>query len=439
MSGKKVITSFSVTIILISLFILAAYGGGLDWFEARFYQSAVLTSYTDQLENAEQQIDGMFTRIAERLAVIVEQEGFPQVFQINQPAEAVQNRRVAVGRIAESYPSFMDVRVFGLRDERLHYSTAADDTIEQTPERTVYAEVILREDLQRIYRMVEGVTDPQIILDPETDVVHFSHPVTDSLGLTRGNAVWSFSIELLTAGLRNLGLLQVRERPLIIDENTILLNSTPERSGIDSQLMETTAEIEYLRSPDTDLSLVAVQISPADGYRLVLLRPEESFLLAEPIRAVIVAALSLTLFLTVFLLLNTRSDPVLTVRDRMKRLQLEVFQQFLESPDGLDQRSLERELDRFRYTMHRRLTAGLGRVNEDTQQHIEQLISTGWHDIHGLLAGGGQKSLDVDRLEQTLEQVLSRIQTVPAAADARGGARPLPLIPHHRPLKTSRR
>ncbi|GAB6090135.1 hypothetical protein [Spirochaeta dissipatitropha] len=418
MIGKKGVVSISLTFLIITAFIFIAYSGGFDWFEARFYQDTVIQSFERELQDASRIYLQVRDQIDEELSGIQELESFRNIFQVNQSTAAVQGRLSAIAGINEKFNGLDYVRVYGLSDERLHFSSRDDDIIQRDSTRITYDELFQRDDLLQQYRRVEQNRSTFSYIDNQSNRIVFVIPQYDNLGLLRGNAVWTFSPELFQRYLRDFGLLQLREFPEYIDSETILLNSSNERASLVAALRDYSgSEIDQIKNEATG-NILAVISYEVGGSRFLLLRDWDSLFLNDAMRLLLASSLSVTLFLFVFFMLNIRRDPVITVRDRMKRLQIEVLHQYIDAKNDVSPQLIERELHRFRSTMRNRLTAGLGKLPEDIENHIDTMISEGWNEIHSMVSGkSGGSSIDLSRLESTVEQVLIRFQEMQSHPD----------------------
>ena len=122
----------------------------------------------------------------------------------------------------------------------------------------------------------------------------------------------------------------------------------------------------------------------------------------------------LTSFLLVFLLLNVRQDSVLVLSDRIKRFQIQLIQEYLESKDEIDWRRWQVELEQRREDVSREIKKGIGNSRGKRGEEIDHLIDSSWDEILTVL---GQRTvetrsapLDIARLEAVIQRAFGNMQ-----------------------------
>ncbi len=434
MNIKRVFISIAITLILVSICIFVAYAGGFDWFEARFYQESVRSAMLEKLQQASASIEEIDDSVLRSLRAAMEQEGFTNVFAVNQSNQAILERQKIISQLMDSYTSLQYVRVYGLDDEQLHFSSLDEDIVRRDTGSVVYADLFVNAELQNQYREASGNTAPKIIFVPDTSTILFILPLIDSLDLLRGNAVWVFSTDLYTNTFRDLGIVGMRERPIPVSESYLLLNYSSERNGLVSLLGQQDmigsvgdSKLEFFENTSAQREWGVMTMPLENGSIVSLAIPADRFSMSVALQRVLLIAICLTVFLAVFLFSNFRSDPIAVVQGRVKRLQLAVFDQYLQSRDSIDATALERELERFRHTMKNRMTAGIGPLSDEDNARIQELVEKGWVELHTVLGrSGGSSGIDAARLEKVLEQVLARVQNFPGAGVSQGAGVSVP-------------
>jgi hypothetical protein len=139
-----------------------------------------------------------------------------------------------------------------------------------------------------------------------------------------------------------------------------------------------------------------------------LFETEELFSYPQTMKIIFLVAFFLTVYLTIFLFLNLRQDPVTVVQNRLKRLQISLIEQFYERKADADwarwSRELELRRDEVKMLMKRGIKTASGNTGNDAEvSPIDALIDKSWDElltVMGTFAEAGAKAAEeLDELE----------------------------------------
>jgi hypothetical protein len=179
----------------------------------------------------------------------------------------------------------------------------------------------------------------------------------------------------------------------------------------------------------------------SEAGRLGLVVQPEDLAFPTAMKAILLAAFFMTAFLLAFLAFNVRQEPASAVRDRVKRFQITLLEEFLERKGEMDFRRWSRELESRRGEVRERIRASVSSSARKAAE-VDELIDKGWDEILELLGSRAvQESAPVDlsQIEAMLRQVLESgriaIRAAPALPEG-AGPKAGTLLARHGPWQT---
>ncbi len=103
-------------------------------------------------------------------------------------------------------------------------------------------------------------------------------------------------------------------------------------------------------------------------------------------KGLLLATFFLTMFLLVYLLLNLRSDPLDVLRQRVKRFQIQLISELVESPGGVDWGKWRREIESRKEEITWQIQRGIGRVSRRQKPVIDDYMTRSWGEIIDLIS-----------------------------------------------------
>ncbi len=157
-----------------------------------------------------------------------------------------------------------------------------------------------------------------------------------------------------------------------------------------------------------------------------MLVPGARFEMTDLMKGLLLATFFFTVFLLLYLLFNLRSDPLEVLRQRVKRFQIQLITELVESPGGADWGKWRRELEARKDEITWQIQRGIGRVSRSKKPIIDEYMTKSWGEILDLISrrveappAPAVAAMDFTRLEALIKTALQNANfALPAARPA---------------------
>jgi hypothetical protein len=167
--------------------------------------------------------------------------------------------------------------------------------------------------------------------------------------------------------------------------------------------------------------LFSVRLS--HGGMASMLWPASTFEMTDMMKGLLLATFFLTFFLLIYLLLNLRSDPLEVLRQRVKRFQIQLITELVESPGGADWTRWRREMESRKDEITWQIQRGLGRISRKQRPVIDEYMEKSWVEIIELISRRAETpavpvvgAMDFTRLEALIKTALQNVNLAAPAA-----------------------
>jgi hypothetical protein len=450
-SIQKVLLSLLISVVAAGFFYLAGIFGLFETLEYVFYETRIQERVANDLVRTEALLNQFEDDIASRTDQILRQQAFQQAFLINQTATLIQQRRQIIQESFSLTPGLTSLRIFEPDFSRLFYSTRISDIIESSAQRIVYRPVVDIEDLTFIQSLVPESLEYDLIyvIDPSNNLFYIIRPVFDQVNILRGHGVFIGTFRPFENRLIQNGLLPVDRSSFFLNEDIFIVNIDDSIKSalqlIDVNLLQTTEG--FFGRVDIDSNRFVFLSHTGLTYTFATLIPEQELLLSEPLQWFLVILIFSSVFLFVFLLLNLRHDSVVIITDRIKRFQISLVQEYLENKENLDLHKWKTELRLRKDDVYKQILKGIPKRKRNDKA-LEQLLDASWEEILDVLGSkkllaSGTSQLDIERIEQAMQRVVSSLQHVEltnkSISQDQSGTKPTakPIAKKTSPKKTS--
>jgi hypothetical protein len=140
-------------------------------------------------------------------------------------------------------------------------------------------------------------------------------------------------------------------------------------------------------------------------------------MLSFPLAMKIILMISflITVYLIIFLLFNLRQDDITIIQSRLKKLQVNLLEEYYEHAEDLNWNRWKRELEHRRGDIHAELKRGLNtRAGAGGFAEIDLFIDRSWDDLVAITGRHVERRAGID--EDTLRALLSRLLPEASAA-----------------------
>ncbi|MDR3122801.1 MAG: hypothetical protein LBU16_03370 [Treponema sp.] len=417
---RKAAFSLLISILLFAVFTVLAFTGLFDLVEARFYNPAVARAIAREIDADAQVIEEFLEELWIRFATTLEEGAVRRSFLSNLESEDIALRASLYGELLESLGGLQSVRFIDSGGRRIHFSTWAPDVLRQDRDSVAYRNYDARENNADYipYGQVEA-TAPRLILDGEGERIIFSYPLYDSFDVYRGTALFSLSVRAVMDRMVSAGRIKVGEDVSVVAEPPGLVTGLPP-VGRDVLLpliarvwSENSFSLDTLDSGSTEVNLAL--ISRKMGHNIYIGRLVNESLLSFPLamRIILLASFLTTVFLIIFLIFNFRQDNTTIIQSRLKKLQVNLLEEYYEHTGDLNWSRWRKELEHRRDDIYSELKRGLSARAGDLAE-IDGFIDRSWDDLMAIIGGRMERLSGIEG--DTLRALLGRLLPETAAA-----------------------
>ncbi|MDR1232586.1 MAG: hypothetical protein LBK61_14440 [Spirochaetaceae bacterium] len=419
---RKVALSLLITILLFAVFTVASFAGLFGLIEARFYNPSVATAVSSELSHETASVEVFITTIERWFSDCLAEPAVQRTFMTNQTSADIYERSQIFTRLHERLDGLQWVRFIDSGGNRIHYSTWRGDLISSDSATAVYrayAEAAFYTPMESLFPLPDE--DYHIIFDSPGERVIFSLPFYDVAGSSRGLAVFSLSVSAIQNRLiADRGT--IPGKLWVISEPLGLLRGIPE-DGMDG-LLEAVAEnwsqsgivkkvsVSALESGGNRMRLVLFSAKTLQGIYLGNLVNENIFEFPLNLKILLLALFFVSMFLVLFLIVNTRQDPMAIVQSRLKKLQVGLIREYYEQKTDIELGRWGMELMRRREEIRMELRYGLkARMSKKLDEDIDAYIDKSWNDLLAAIGGRLERTVNEEEIHLSLNRLNSTLSS----------------------------
>jgi hypothetical protein len=372
----------------------------LNLVQTRFYNPSVLKSYEKENAIDADIIQNHIFELQNKFADTLTEGAVRSSFLYSQSAGDIYERSRIFGILLESTGGLQSVQFVDSNGVRIHYSTSSRDIISQSQNTTAYRNY--NEDPTALPYETVSVSanaSPKFIMDEQNGRIIFAYPFIDSMEVYRGTAVFTVSARALAERLIAEGRLKVNDDVSVIGQPPGILLGSPESSRAD--IIKKTAEIwkegtqgrTALDSEESGVKFSLISLKTVRGIFFGRLINDKLFSVSDSMKLLLQLSIFLTFFLTVFFMINFKPSPATIVRNRIRRLRENIFEELYENKTDNDKTKwileLEQRRDEIRSELKRRI-----RLTRRNEKNIDAIIDRAWDEVLAIVkAGSGYVSL----------------------------------------------
>jgi hypothetical protein len=429
----KVALSLLISIILFSGFAVLAFSGLFNILETDFFNPRIQSEIRSELESLSEKVAGYHELNFNRFEVLAAKGYVASAYATNQSPEDISARVADFGALQKDLPNLTIIRLLDPEGKKIHFSTLKMDELKPIPVGIEY------KTLEQVDDSISG-TDlvckdgepPKLIIDGAGDRFIYSFPVYRQAPVTSytGTAVFYMSSGDLLTELLRIPQTNVTN-VLLVNHDGVLLDFPGAPTAVVSDGIEKLWQSHAGENGfDAPLAL-AMPSGASEIYRVFarriqpgglvsIMRSESIFQMSPVMEGLLLASFFLTVFLITFLLFNLRPDPLEVLSQRVKRFQIQLLEELMQSQGGVDWERWKRELQSRKGEITHQIQRGIGRVSRKQKPEIESYVSKSWDEILELLgrravaapAVTASSTLDLSRLESLIQQALRNAQFV---------------------------
>ncbi len=426
-TGAKIAVSTLISLFLFTGLTVASYAGLFSILENRFYAPSIIKNYSDQGERAARILDSWHSDNVAAFSTFTANEAVTRSLLPNQSSQDIFDRTNLAGTLMAGTRGLEGIRIIdsgeSIRENdtgnrRIHFSTFTQDILRKE-DFLISWKQYGRDDADIPFaRIARSDGDSaRLILDTERDRYLYTFPFYDSYGTWRGTAVFYVSARVAVQKLIGEGLLRLSDHPVLIATEDALVYGAV--TGMPSAGRDFLTNVIIDRWTKNDLAADRIVGTGESGWVLVSkkagewgiygqLVDEQLFSFPKSVRTLFLAVSFLTMFLVIFLLFNLKQDEMVIIRSRIRRFQVNLMEELMETDEEQQWEELRKNLTGKKREFNDRIKRGFGRrVKRKHSEAIDQLLDKSWEEI---LTAIGRKEhtqkIGTEEIRLMLEQVL---------------------------------
>lgn len=427
--SQKAALSLLISVFLFAGFAVLAFTGLFDLVEARFYNPSIMKSLNREIEEDAGIIQNFFMELESLFSETLREEAIRRSFLPNQSAEDIFERSRRFGVLMETLGGLQSVRFVDEGGLRIHYSTRPQDILNQDRLSIAYRNYdTLPGVLPYSQVAVQALGSVKYTLDGIGDRIIFSFPFYDSFEIYRGTALFSLSARAIAERFVGAGRIKVGDDVSIIMDPPGIVTGAPRSTEkallpvVASIWQDGIVSLTPLNSAESDATLALISFKTDQGILTGRLVSEALFAFPNTMKAILLVAFFLTVYLVIFLFFNLRQDTMTIVQDRLKNLQISLIEQYYDRKGDVDWNHWSQELEQRREDIRFEIKRGIKiKKGQRAEEDIDSLINKSWDELLTVIGNRRQTSgIDEEKLQSILNRILRSVPGLPAAGSAVG-------------------
>ena len=471
-SGQKIAFSLLAALALFAVFVMSLNSRLFKELETRFYAQAKIQENTGQLDKISESCDSY---ISEILSLVEKgdnawtKNASVRSYYVQNPSESevIQRRRLTESLFSQ-IPALKGIRIIDKNGRNVHYSSFDDtDLLKQSGISKFYknytdiikdSDEIPFEKLQKITSETKSV----ILYDENRSRLIISVPFCWVDGIYSGTALFYLNLHEVEKELTRREVLSIgQEITLFADEDynggfvlniprtnkndfkQPLLSYWKTRSEIMSRGQDAGQEPEKLLAIPDGRFYVGLSSNRIGKIRVASVFTSDIFELSAQIRVLIYICIFISILLIVFLVFSFIRDPMVTLKKRIKKIQLEIIENYIDGKEKREWGDVARHLRQRRNDLSDEIIKSLHVHSKKRRKEISEYLEKNWDEIFAIFetkAGSGSEAsapaaaanvsgaaeltgASIAEIRRMLEEVLAnRNLVVPVAAGTVAGA-----------------
>ena len=470
-SGQKIAFSLLAAFALFAVFVMSLHSTLFKELETRFYAQAKIEENTGQLDKISESCDSYISEIlsfVEKGDNAWTKNASVRSYYVQNPSESDVNvRRRLTENLFSELSALNGIRIVDKNGRNVHYSSFDDtDLLKQSGISKFYknytdiikdSDEIPFEKLQKITSETKSV----ILYDESRSRLILSVPFCWVDGIYSGTALFYLNLHEVEKELTRREVLSIgQEITLFADEDynggfalniprinknefqKPLLSYWKTRSEIMSRGQDAGQEPEKLLSIPDGRFYVGLSSNRIGKIRIAGVYTSDIFELSAQIRVLIYICIFISILLIVFLVFSFIRDPMVTLKKRIKKIQLEIIENYIDGKEKREWSDVARHLRQRRNDLSDEIIKSLHVHSRKRRKEISEYLEKNWDEIFAIFetkAGSGENpapavggnttgaaeltGASIAEIRRMLEEVLAnRNLLAPVAAGAVAGA-----------------
>ncbi len=420
----KIAISLLASLLLFAGFAVLGFSGLFDVLQTSFFLPRIEQVYQDNLDRLVSRIDRFHQANLEIFSNAAKKDFIAASFDLR-----LSDPTLKAWADAKSQIGFFGVRLLGADAKRILYSSFLDMDVKQQLTGGVSYRNYNEDNTSIPVTAFPAAPDqkPKVLIDGPHGWFVYALPAQAP---AKANSPPQFGTLLFYVSQQKL-LSELTVTPGVPVEKVALVGSAGVLINFDpagSKAVEDDLVAIWNSNPGSSSFTAPLTLSsqggPQAAYRVFsqrlaaggmagLVEPSSLFEMADLMKGLLLATFFLTVFLFLYLIFNLRTDPLDVLRQRVKRFQIQLITELVESPGGADWNKWRGEMESRKDEITWQIQRGIGRVSKKQKPIIDEYLSKSWSEILDLVsrraeapAAAAAGAIDISRLESLIQAAL---------------------------------
>ncbi len=439
-SGQKIAVSIVTTAVIFACFVVAAFAGLFSKIEARFYEPAKIADIRKQLDSVAECSETYINTLLEQFdtgenAYLSDRS--IASYALTSPTDSdVQQRTRRTAALFSEVSGLDGIRLIDANGRSVHFSTYPSDILKQTDSMRIYKNydelrTPLGGDEFAFFKVsvpdtVEGQRY-RIVFDGEDNRILFAFPFYDPYGVYRGTMIFYINAQDFNRMLIARNLTTVANTGDLISDSSGAIGGfvfgMPSLGRDDIEREAVARWRDNSTGPDKIAAIPASGGESKESYWILIssnrsrfiktagIYRDSIFIMPHTVQFLLLTCVFITLFLTIFMLFNLRRDDMVVIRDRVKRFQLALINEYFENKENINWADVSQKIASRKNDVSEAIKESLGKRAKRHSEETNALIDKSWEEIIGALSVKKDASetsalQDSKEIRRMLEEIL---------------------------------
>ena len=464
-SGQKIAFSLLAALALFAVFVLSFNSTLFKELETRFYAQAKIEENTGQLDKISESCDSY---ISEILSLVEKgdnawtKNASVRSYYVQNPSESeVNQRRRLTENLFAQIPSLTGIRIVDKNGRNVHYSSFDDtDLLKQNGISKIYKNYndIVKDAGEIDFELLQKITSETkavLLCDEDQNRLILSVPFCWVDGIYSGIALFYLNLYEIDKELISREVISIGQSLTLYSDESYnggfvlnlphgsktdfkqpFLSYWKSRSEALSRGSDSAQQPEKLLAMPDGRFYVSLSSNRIGKIRVSAVYTSDVFELSTEIRLLVYICIFISILLIVFLIFSFFRDPLVTLKKRIKKLQLGIIENYLDGKEKREWSDLARQLRQRRNDLSDEIIKSLHVHSKKRRKEISEYLEKNWDEIFAIFetkagvspepaassgnAGAAELTgASIAEIRRMLEEVLqNRNIVVPVAATA---------------------
>ena len=401
-SGQKIAFSLLAALCLFATLVLSLNSRLFKELETRFYTQAKIEENTGQLDKISESCDSY---ISEILSLVEKGENAwtknasVRSYYVQNPSESdINARRRLTEQLFSDIPALTGIRIIDKNGRNVHYSSFDDtDLLNQNGLLKVYKNYndIVRDSEEIAFDQIKALSDENksvLLCDDSRSRFILSVPFCWIDGIYSGQVLFYLNVREVEKALASLDLISIGQGMTLISGDDMsggLVLNLPygEKKSFIDPIKKYWKSDSSWKQPEKLLELpdgrfyVALSSRKSGKIRVTAIYTSDMFELSTEVRILIYVCIFISILLIVFLIFSLFTDPLTTLQKRIKKIQLEIIQNYLDEKEKNEWSDVARQLRLRKNDLSDDIIKSLRVHSKKRRKELSDYLDKNWNEI----------------------------------------------------------